>query len=192
MPGDGFRDMAKRSRHHKSVLRMYTEYVLFGSLYHMARLLPLGWAYAAAGRLMDLMFALEHKHSRRTVGNILHAGLANSEEEALVLAKRAYRESAKMLVEVAKEDQLFKPEEFHASAPEATLDYILPERNHGKFDGLILVSAHYGNWEVAGRAISGLIGRNMTSLVRHFSNPLIGKLFMRHRAAPTHFPVYHR
>ena len=94
-----------------------------------------------------------------------------------------------MLVEMAKEDQLFRQEEFHASAPEATLDYVLPERNPDGFKGLILVSAHYGNWELAGGAISRLIGRNMTSLGRAFSNPLIGELFMRHRATPTHRPV---
>lgn len=181
--------MSKPSRHHKTALRMYTEYVLFASLYHLTRLLPLNFAYAAAGAIMRLMFVLEHTHSRRTVGNILHAGIASTEEEALKLAKLAYRESAKMLVEVAKEDQLFRQEEFYASAPESTLNYILPERNPDHFDGLILVSAHYGNWELAGGAISRLVGRNLTSLVRSFSNPLIGELFIRHRATSTHFPV---
>lgn len=181
--------MSTRSRHRKSKFVIYLEYALFYSVYRLVRMMPLGCAYALVCGIMRLVFVLDRRHSRRTVDNILHAGMAATAAEALTLARSAYRESGRMLVEMAKEDQLFRQDEFRAAGPEATLDYVLPERNPDHFDGLILISAHYGNWELAGGAISGLVGRKVTSLVRGFSNPLIGELFMRHRAKPSHCPV---
>ena len=174
------------SRHKKpkSKFRILWEYALFSLMYHILRALPLKWGYRFSAWLMHMFFRLEKTHSVRSVQHILHSGIVGSAAEAEQLARRAYVESGKLIVEVAKSDLLFRQETFIADAPESTLDYVLSERNPDHFDGLIMVTAHFGNWEIAGGAMSNLMGRRITSLMRHFSNPLIGKLILRHRAAP--------
>ena len=177
--------MAEKKKRHKSIPETYLEFVPFYLIYLAVRRLSLRRAYALLGWVMRVVFFADRLHARRTVRHILHSGVATG-DEAVKLAKRAYCESGKLLVEMAKEDQLLRPESFRIEAPEATLDYILPSRNSREFRGLIIVSAHCGNWEISGNAISRALGRNMTSLMRPFSNPLIGELFMRHRCSGTH------
>ena len=177
--------MPKKSKKVFAV-RIYAEFFLFYMLYHLLRLLPLRWGYALLNVLMRLLFIVDRRHARRSVQHILHSGMVSDHAAAVKLAKKSFVESGKLVVEIAKMDQLFKQEEFIANAPEETLNYAMAERNSDHFKGLIIVTAHYGNWEVAGGAVATLLGHQMTSLMRPFSNPLVGRMILNHRAAGNH------
>ena len=175
--------MAKKNgKESRTAFRINLEYALFGVLYKWVRGMSLHQGYALARTLMRVLYYLDPLHSRRTVRHILHAGMAKTRAEAVALAKRSLEESGKMIVEVAKCDQLFKQENFTVNASEKTREYLF-----GKdFQGMIMVTAHYGNWELAGGAIATALNSRMTSLMRHFSNPKIGELFLRTRATKNH------
>ena len=168
----------------KSKFRIWWEYLLFSLLCHILRLLPLRWGYRLSEGLLLLLFRYGRSYSERSIRHVLHSGIVSDEAAARELARAAFLESGKQLTEIAKSDQLFRQDKFFVDAPKSTLDYLLADRNPDRFDGLIMVSAHFGNWEISGTAITGLSGHPMTSLMRHFSNPKIGKIILEHRSAP--------
>ena len=177
--------MGSRIKKPKSKFRIWREYIFFSLMYRILRALPLRWGYRLSALGMRVFFRFSRTHSRRSFQHVLHSGIVGTDErEARKLAKRSFVESGKLLAEIAKSDLLFRQETFVADAPESTLDYVLAERNPEDFRGLIMVTAHFGNWEIAGRALTGLTGRRITSLMRSFSNPKIGDLILSHRAAP--------
>ena len=175
----------KHGKESRTAFRTNVEYALFSLLYKWVRSLSLRRGYALSKLLMRMLFRIDFLHARRTVSHILHAGVAQDREQAVELAKRSFEESGKLIVEIAKCDQLFKQENFIVNAPEATRKYLLG----GDFKGMIMVTAHYGNWELAGGAIATALNSRMTSLMRHFSNPKIGELFLRTRATANHVLV---
>ena len=175
----------RKQKKPKSKFRIWWEYTLFALMCRIMRILPLKWSYGFSSLLLRLFFHLEKTHSDRSVQHILHAGIVGDDAKAArKLALAAYVESGKLLPEIAKSDLLFRREKFVADAPEATLDYLLAERNPDHFEGVIMVTAHFGNWEIAGSGLTNLTGRRLTTLQRAFSNPKIGDIILRHRAAP--------
>ena len=174
----------KKRKKGKSKFRIWWEYLLFSLLCHILRLLPLRWGYRLSKGLLLLLFRYGRSYSERSIRHVLHSGIVSDEAAAEKLAREAFIESGKQLTEIAKSDQLFRQDKFFVDAPESTLDYLLADRNPDHFDGLIMVSAHFGNWEITGTAMTGLTRRPMTSLMRHFSNPKIGKIILEHRSAP--------
>lgn len=174
----------KKKKKAKSKFRIWWEYTLFSLLYHILRALPLRWGYRFSKWLLLLLFHIGRTHSLRSIQHVLHSGIVGDEAAARRLAREAFLESGKQLTEIAKSDQLFRLDKIAVNAPEATLDYLLADRNPDGFDGLIMVSAHFGNWEITGPSLTQLSGRRITSLMRPFSNPKIGDIILRHRSAP--------
>jgi len=172
----------KQGKERRTAFRINVEYALFSVLYKWVRSLSLHRGYALTKFLMRILYHIDPFHARRTVRHILHAGVAKNRAEAVALAKRAFEESGKLIVEIAKSDQLFEQEKFFINASEKTREYLFGD----DFKGLILVTAHYGNWEVAGGAIATALHSRMTSLMRHFSNPKIGALVLHTRGAENH------
>ena len=172
----------KHGKETRTAFRINLEYALFCVLYKWVRGLPLHRGYALTRVLMRILYYIDPLHARRTVRHILHSGIAKNRAEAVKLAKRSFEESGKLLVEIVKCDQLFKQENFIVNASEKTREYLFGD----DFRGLIMVTAHYGNWELAGGAIATALHSRMTSLMRHFSNPKVGELIMNNRRAPNH------
>lgn len=172
----------------KSTFRIYCEYYPFLLLYGVLRLLPLKCGYTLVAPLISLLFLVDRRHARRSVQHILHAGITDDRAEARRLARRSYREFGKLLVEIVKMDQLYTPDHVVITGPEETLNLILPERNSGKRQ-VIIATAHYGNWEVAGTAFATRTATPMFSLMRAFGNPLIGELILAHRRSDVHILI---
>ena len=177
-------DCKKKKKKTKSKFRIWWEYALFSLMCRILRALPLEYGYRFSKVLLLMLFHFGRTHSRRSIQHIRHSGIVPDDRAARELAREAFVESGKLLTEIVKSDQCFRQENIVADAPEATLDYILAERNPDDFKGVILVTAHFGNWEILGRALTGLSGRRFTSLMRPFSNPKIGDVILKHRAAP--------
>ena len=179
--------MAKNhNRHQKSRIRINLEFYGFWLLYKLLHALSLRTAYRISCALLRFMMHFDRRHHNRTVSHLMHAGLFSDRKEALRFARRSYTEFGKLIVEIVKMDQLYSPDKIYVEGPEATLDYMLPERNPQGPRNVIIVTAHLGNWEVAGTAFSQKNGVPMTSLMRAFSNPRIGEMILAHRASATH------
>ena len=174
------------AKHQKSQFAIYAEFIPFYLLYQLLRLLPFRWGCALTVRLFDLLFLTAGKLRKRTISHILHAGVEKTPEKARDLARRTFRQFARLVVEIAKMDQEYRPEKIRISGSEATIAEVFARDGKPGRQNVIIVTAHYGNWEVAGTAFSEKAGRSMVSIMRPFSNPLIGELILKHRRSPIH------
>jgi len=170
----------------KSKFRIYAEYISFRILYGILHALPLKVGYALSRQLFRLLFLADRRHRIRTVQHVMHAGLFTDPKEARAFALKSYLEFSKLFVEVVKMDQLYSKDKIRVIAPPDNRSGIVPVDGNERGPQYIVVTAHYGNWEVAGTAFSEQANRPMSSFMRPFENPLIGKLILDHRAGELH------
>ena len=176
----------KTHRHDKSRFRIYAEYYPFLLLWKIIHLLPLKTGYAVSCRLFRLLLFVDRRHRRRTLEHLVHAGIAKTPAEARSFAGKVMDEFGKLLVEIIKMDQLYSPDKIFIEGPKETCDTVLARADGTPGDQIIIVTAHYGNWEIAGTAFSEIVHRPMSSFMRPFGNPLIGKLILSRRASAVH------
>ena len=177
--------MAKEKKE-KSKFRIYAEYYPFCVLYGILHLLPLKVGYAICTFLFRLLFIADRRHRVRTIQHLVHAGLFANEAEARRFAKVTYLEFAKLLVEIVKMNQLYSRDKISIVGSPEAIEYAEPGPGKEVGGQVIIVTAHYGNWEVAGTAYSEQANRPMTSFMRPFGNPLIGEMILNHRGGDLH------
>jgi KDO2-lipid IV(A) lauroyltransferase len=173
--------MAKKT---KSPIAIWIEYIPFWMLYQVMRMIPLKTAYAVSGFLVSIAYYFDAKHRNRTINHLLHAGVAENRRDAVKLAKKCFRQLSMLLVEIFKMDQCYSKEKITVSGPpESVREFYKHSALRKNF---ILLSAHYGNWEIAGHATSEQCGRKLSSMMRAFDNPKIGDLIIAHRGSELH------
>lgn len=177
--------MAGKRKKEKNALRIYAEYLPFRVLYAVLQLLPLKVGYALSNALFSVLFVIDRRHRVRTIQHVMHAGVAKNEAEARSFARRSYGEFAKLLVEVVKMDQLYSRDKITPVGDPAAVAAVFPGGGKPGIQ-VIITSAHYGNWEVAGTAFSDTAGRPMSSFMRPFGNPLIGRMILGQREGGVH------
>jgi KDO2-lipid IV(A) lauroyltransferase len=153
-------------------------------LYSFVRLLPLKVAYAINKFLFQILYTFDFKHRNRSIQHIMHAGMADNKRDAAKLARKSFSSFAKLFVEIIKSDQCYSKDKITVIGPQATIDQVF--KPEGGKRSVILVSGHYGNWEVAGTAIAHKAGIPMASIMRPFTNPMIGELILKNRASDVH------
>lgn len=163
------------------------EYWGFLLLYKTVHAVPFKTALKINSFLFRILYAIGGKTRQRTLSHLIHAGVAKSEEEAVTLAKKCYQEFSKLVVEIVKMDQMYDPAKIKlAGDPESIRRIISPDGVTPAETHAIVVTAHYGNWEVAGTAFADKSRHNMLSIMRPFSNPLIGEKILEHRRSSVH------
>lgn len=177
--------MAKEKKE-KSKFRIYAEYIPFRMLYGVFHALPLKTGYALSGSLFRLLFLADRRHRKRTIQHIMHAGVCSDRREACAFALRSYLEFSKLFVEIVKMDQLYSKDKVTVVFPKGIISPFAPPEGENQAPQHIVATAHYGNWEVAGTAFSEQANRPMSSFMRPFANPLIGKLILNQRAGDLH------
>ena len=117
-------------------------------------------------------------------------GYTLDRKEAAESAREVLRQYSRLFVEIVTQDRHYDPRKIRISGPERSVERLFsktePHRN------VILVSAHYGNWEINGTAIPERSGLPMCSVVRSFDNPAIGELINANRRGPLHTIVEKR
>ena len=96
------------------------------------------------------------------------------------MARSSYEQFSRLLIEVVKARQLYVPERIAVTGDPEGCRFFL-SRDGEPAPQMILITAHYGNWEIAGSAIAEKAGRAMTSMMRGFDNPYIGRLILQNR-----------
>jgi Kdo2-lipid IVA lauroyltransferase/acyltransferase len=137
-------------------------------------LLLIGIAHAAAG----LAFLVCRRRRRIAVENILQAGLTRTAAGAQAMALAAFQALAVTVVESAIMRRRMTRDNWQEyvqldTSPE--VERALREPGQG----LIVASAHLGNWEVAARAASML--KPLCAIYRPFTNPYLDRVVRAQR-----------
>lgn len=174
--------MAKGS---KSRFMLYLEYIPFYCLYAFIHKLSLKTAYALSTALFKVLYVVAWRLRRRAKQHLLHSGVAKSAADADRIARLSFIEFGKLLVEIVKMNQEYDPAKVRCVGPAEAVDAAYGPNSRN----FIVVTAHYGNWEVAGTAFCDKSRHDMVSIMRAFSNPLIGELILNHRRGKHHSVV---
>lgn len=177
----GMESQTKMSIRKKSALVINLEYALFISVVFFTRLLPLHAAYRMTNFFAWLTLHFNPRHGPRSIRLIMHSGIRTDRKSAAELSLKSFQHFGKVFVESVKFDQIVNEVNFSqyitCSDDPLTRRMMDPETEYQ----MIVTTAHFGNWELAGSLHSKITGRPMTSIMRPFDNPKIGEYMYRCR-----------
>ncbi len=164
--------MVNKSYKTGKLIKFYSEFYFLEFCQFFIKLLPLKAAYKFMAFWGILAYYLDKHHRMRTIQHMMHAGIAKDLKSAKKLAMKNFIFISKICVEIIVFDKYLTPENI---GDHMEWD-ITPEIKEVMHDpkGMILASAHYGNWEIAGLASSVLV-RPIVSVMRPLDNPFVGK-----------------
>ena len=170
-------------------LRHFLEYAgLRFALFILDRL-SLATAERLARRVADLWYIFDTARRRTAIDNILRSGVAGIPAEAAVIARGSFRHFAVLVVESLRSGDAFTEANWRDKVelditPAAMAVLCQPGQ------GVILVSGHLGNWEVAAQLLSYL--KPVVGITRDMNNPHTDRLIKerkprnRFRLTPKH------
>ncbi len=173
--------------HRKRKVLIYLEFIMLLPLIMLVRITPLPVCSFMASLLSGLFFILDFKHRRRVVKHLVFTGVCADERVARSVGRENFRQFAFLAVEIIKARSILDESNMmdhlvitgSAKARELFLD------NNGSSNAII-VTAHYGNWEIAGMMYTVYTGRRLLTVMRDFDNPIIGGFITKHRSTEMH------
>ncbi len=171
----------------KSKFRIWSEFIPFWCLYKAMRGINLKVAYYLSRQLFKVLYLIDKRHRTRSIQHLLHSGVAHNQAEAKDMARKAYMNFSMLLVEIFKIDQLVEPDKINVLGNPETI--ALACKKEGNNTNAIIVTAHYGNWELAGSCWAQNFKIPMVSVFRRFGNPLIGKYILGSRESESHYSL---
>lgn len=136
--------------------------------------LPPALLFGVTRLLASVVFLLWRKRRQISVENLLASGLAGSPAEARRLARASFLSFALMVAE----SLVVKSRMTDANWREFVTLNLSPEVERVLADpkqGVLIASAHLGNWEVAAKAVAQL--KPMLVVYRPFKNPELDRVF---------------
>ncbi len=161
----------------RNKVRIWAEYLYMVGVERLVRLLPIG-AQMRLGRFLGRLTRLaDRSHRRVAEGNAAWA-LGISPEEARELVRRVYRNVCTNFVEDLMLPKILKRMKLEDFSVIEGADILKAAMAKGK--GAIVVTGHFGNWELAGRVLAHAAGGALV-VARTQSNPLIEERARRFR-----------
>lgn len=167
--------MARKARNPALDLAVYLAVRLAVAAVHA---LPVGWALRLADGVAWLVYRVDKRHRAVAAENIGHA-FPDLDPAAVDRRVRAcYRHFARVAVEM-----VLLPRKLHVGSWRR---YASLDRATGIISPLfaarpaLIVTAHFGNWELAGRLI-GLVGLRTYAIARVLDNPRLERFLLRLR-----------
>jgi KDO2-lipid IV(A) lauroyltransferase len=158
--------------------------MIFNFLYRagrmMALLFPVRFSYSMACLLADLHYFLYSKERRAIISNlkVVLGSLGEGRDKELeAIARKVFRNFAKYLVDFlrfSKVDAAYIKK--YVKIEEAR--HIEQALERGK--GVIILSAHIGNWELGG-SVLGMLGYRMNAVVLSHKNESVNDFFIDQR-----------
>jgi KDO2-lipid IV(A) lauroyltransferase len=165
----------------KTLFKHRLEYSLFTAVVFLIKYSP-PWCVTAWSRtLVFLLKKGSRKHARLIAENLAVTFPAATAESLADLQNKIYNHFGRMFVEIART--------FARQDPQAVLSRSrilhpeVVERALQKKRGLILFSAHFGNWEWIPLILHTHLGRDIHSIARPMDNPLLEKKIRGFREA---------
>ncbi len=169
-------------RKSRSAVVDYAVYLLVRVAACVIQALPLPWGCALARFLGWLGYHIDRRHRRVALDNLRQAFPGRyTEAELEALVRQTYRHFCRVLVEIlhlprlVHKSQISRYAELADDEPtRAAIDWMLAGRS------AILVTGHFGNWEMAGY-ILGLLGFQVHAIARPIDNPFVDAYLRRFR-----------
>ncbi len=167
------------------------EYAAFLAAYLLLRPVPIRVAFFISRIIARFFYILDARHRKRTIKHIMHAGLAETEEKAIPMAKENFRHFARLAVEILKMPGYINPDSIEKhiriSGSEKAKKLFFEKGADGKAQSpAIVVTAHFGNWEIAGISYNILSGIPLLTVMRPLDNPKIGNFLYQRRQGFNH------
>ncbi len=154
-------------------LRYLLEYLGIRAMRGLIRRMPPRFGIALADGLGRLGFACLRRRRAIAIANIIAAGLAADRTAATRIARASFRHFAILSVETILAERVITPENWTQHVDVSGAQDML-ERVQRPGEGLILATAHFGNWEVAAQVMT--LFKPMAALARRMNNPYTDRL----------------
>lgn len=171
----------------KNTIIVYIEFIAILPTVIFCRLMPIRIGYYWADFLSLLFFVLDRKHRNRVIDHLIFAGVCDNKKDAKKMARENFRQFGYLAVEILKVKQLITPETISNyvsfAGSQKSIDMFFESENP---TNAIVITAHYGNWELAGMIYTLNSGHHLLSVMRLIDNPLIGKYISHQRMGFDH------
>ena len=156
----------------------------------LIHLIPTRISCALAGMIADIAYLLLAKRREIAIENIRLGDIAETHRAASRIARASFRHFGVLVVEGLKAESVITEENW-----EEFIDYAgVPNDVHQVMNdpkaGVILTTAHFGNWEVAAQVLSYM--KPLVAIARRMNNPYTDNLIQtrktghRFRMIPKH------
>jgi KDO2-lipid IV(A) lauroyltransferase len=170
-------------------LRYLLEYLGLRLALFLLDRLSLSSATGLAHGVADLWYAVHVPRRRMAVDNLLRSGIVQTRAEASKIARASFRHFAVLVVESLKSSDAFDETNWRNKV-RLDISPAAMELLNKPSQGVILVSGHLGNWEVAAQLLSYL--KPVVGITRDMNNPYTDRLIKerkprnRFRLTPKH------
>jgi len=149
----------------------WLQYIALRIVSMLIHCFPVEYNIQTARLIGSVMYAVDRKHRQRAMGNLRRSFPDMPEETRKLMARRSMQQLFIFFVEMLFTTRLVRIDtwrkyiELHEFR--RTLELLLDRRR-----GLILLTGHYGNWEILGYVLATL-GFETTSVARPLDNPYV-------------------
>lgn len=158
----------------------YLVYLAVRTVVCVLQALPMNWAFELADRLAWIAYKVDKRHRLVAADNLRHAFPDQDDRAIDQLVRRCYQHFLMLIVEIA-----LLPRKLHVwnwrdygslVRGDLIVTGLLNERP------LLIVTAHFGNWELAGFAL-GVLGFRTHAIARVLDNPHLERFLKQFRQA---------
>jgi Kdo2-lipid IVA lauroyltransferase/acyltransferase len=140
--------------------------------------LPMSIALGCADGLAWLAYRVDRRHRKVAQENLAHAFPQKSEAERTQIVRNCYRHFSRMIVEIGVLPRKMRVENWRNYASIVGGQHVLTELLKPR--PVLIVTGHYGNWELAGFAL-GLFGFRSYAIARVLDNPHLERFLKQFR-----------
>lgn len=151
-------------------------YVLFRTVAMFVHMLRVPTAYACARRLGDLLFAVDRRHRELAIEQISRSFPDWPRQRVREVARESLRSVIMLGLETLLMPRLITPNRWAQHVRFAHLDPVLRPLVTGEH-GMILLTGHFGNWEVGGYTMATL-GFPTVAVARRLDNPYLDRFVL--------------
>jgi KDO2-lipid IV(A) lauroyltransferase len=166
-------------RKRKITFRHRIEYLFFIAFVFLIKISPLFMVKFNKKMLRFLFGKFSKRHPGVVARNLEIAFPAAAPEERAALTERIYRHFSTVLIDIIYIFVKKRPEKILKPIRIVHLEYL--EQALEKQRGVILFSAHFGNWELVPYILSRALNVKLNSIARKMDNPLVEKKVLQFR-----------
>lgn len=164
----------------KGPVRTWAEYVALRAFLGAAHALPPSLTFWLSDRIGDLAYRIDREHRETATGNLAAVfGGAPGDERHQRTARAVFRNFARVGVEFALLPRLIESRGLDELVRVTGREHVEAALAPGK--GVIVWSAHVGNWEVVA-ALGAPLGMRLHTVGRKMDNPRIDRYLTEQRA----------
>lgn len=153
-------------------IRHWIEFSAFQLIAFFVKLLPLSAARGLGRSLGRFVFSVLGYRKNVTLSNLRRAFPEKSSEDIERIARGAYENAGTSLFELVWFPRMSREEiqrQVRFDKPEILIEA------HGRGKGVLVLTAHFGNWELLGQAIWATFGFPFSGIAKTQSNRLIDR-----------------